>query len=246
MKNLSDFIDQYGFIVHHDQDGSGGGDSAQRTFGKVILDLAQYKAIGCSQFSDQVNLVTCHGDVRRHWDPNFWPGQPGYGSRDNFAPLMLALRLAQHSRRFEIMNWVWKRCGFLWNTKKIGQHDSSWKVPDFIGGLLPLIIYGKLDLACKYMSVQCKIHLANARRNPGETSDDLNFQLALHTLQILGAPIQEVIDSYCFNRAKLDEKNPMLGYQQAIVDYFASPIAPPLDVEYINASIAANWLQGSN
>ncbi len=249
MKHLPDYVDPKGFIFHHDDpvSGSGYGDSCQRTF---MFWIARYAD---KTWQDGLNplvqvdsswfYLNREDEPRRHWHEKYWPGQKGFMSRDNLLPAVCALAIVKSERLKPLMWKIIFRGGFLWNTKKIGQQDNSWKIPDFCGPLMLLIGMNLTWLASNYIKLPIWFHLIKSRKDPDDTSDDLNIQVALMTLDLLD-PVhaQPVIGWYCKSRARLpDWGNSAPGYRQAIEQYFLGPIAPPLDLEWFKALDHQGW-----
>jgi len=138
------------------------------------------------------------------------------------------------------------RAGFLWNAKKIGQKDNSWKLPDFSGPLMWMIAFGWFWLASVYLRSTIFVHLLTTSNNLDETSDDLNIQVAIMTLDLLTKNHTESFHKtrsyYCLNRGDSlngDPEKP--GYIQAFQNYFHGEQNPPLDVEWEKACESRGW-----
>lgn len=243
-KNLSDFIDNNHFIYHHDTDiASGYGDSCGRTFMWFISGIAKgVDPANTKPIIEQTWALLDKSEPRRYWDDNFWPGKPGFMSRDNLFPAICALTLVSSRSRFSLLWRIFKRAGFLWNTKKIGQKDNSWKVPDFCGPLLWLIALKLKKLAVWYLMFPIYAHVS--KKDVDDTSDDLNIQVALMTLDLLGANIKSTLEIYTSSKVASIYADPLKPtYIQAFQNYFSPAISPPLDVEWERACIARGWPQ---
>ena len=245
MKKLTDYIDQEGFIVHLDPDESSGGDSCQRTFmyfisliarGSIPIDVPALESYWLALQKD--------GEPRRHWDERYWPGRAGYMSRDNLIPAVCFLTLIGSNLVYKLLIDILVRFGFLWNKFRIGQHDGKAKIPDFCGPMIWLISLRWTRAAAKYMRIVLWFHLRKVKKDPEDTSDDLNIQVLLMTLHLL-APnqIKPVLEYYAKNRPKvpsLGKFDPNLGFAQSFIQYFKPDISPPLDKEWISA-IQSQW-----
>lgn len=244
MKDLKNYTDSNGFIYHHDdpKSGSGFGDSAQRTFMQQ-LSLAARKE-PCLDIEILWKLIDFDLEPRRHWDDNYWPGKPGFMSRDNLIPAICMLTLINSNFVYKILIQILIRFGFLWNTKKIGQKDEKKKLPDWCGPMVWFIALKWTSAASSYMKLILWFHLRKVKKDPEDTSDDLNIQVILMTLWLLDKnKIKAQLEYYINNRPKilsLGQFDPNKGFVQAFIQYFKSDIAPPLDVEWTK-SIQTQW-----
>lgn len=239
-KDLKDYTDGRGFIYHHDdpQSGSQYGDSCQRTFMYFISGMA--KGVEPKNFQplvEQAWALINKDEPRRHWDETFWPGRPGFMSRDNLFPAVCALTIVDSKERFKLLWKIIKRGGFLWNTRKIGQQDDSRKVPDWCGPLMFLIALKWVYIASIYLHLPIFFHLLKTKKNPEDTSDDLNLQIALVTLVLLGLKAKHIgaLKYYFNNRPTIPGYFAKPGYCAALMQYFENPIAPPLDKVWLYA-----------
>lgn len=259
MKDISDYTDSMGFIYHREPNiDSGFGDSCQRTFMHWISLAALNNLKNIDENGRTVNAkwskLNAFSEPVRHWDGRYWPGKPGIMSRDNFFPAFCALLLSRSNKINSILVKILKRGGFLWNTKKIGQQNEDWKIPDF-SGLLVWLLFFRLDLfSSLYLRFTIFFHLSKDTFD--DTSDDLNIQVALMTLDLLtDRPLwptegktftrrafEKTLNYYCKNRGEAINGHPdSPGYIQAFQNYFHNEYAPPLDVAWEHATIARGW-----
>lgn len=241
MKTPAHFIDQKGMVIHHDTDGSKGGDSLQRT-GMMILfsDMDDNKKRMWT--SGVWGLVNQGPEPVRHWDSRYWPGRPGTMSRDNLTPIyccFLALGMKTH---YENLLWrLLARGGFLWNTKHIGQEDNAWKIPDWIGVMLPLLWLRKTwagwvlsYFSDFYLFILVMIRFYKAKKDWDDVGDDLNLTVVAEACRLIKPSwfTLKILKLYHNSRpvagppTNRDDK----GLYQAFRWYFAPEIAPPLDV----------------
>lgn len=252
LKNPQDFIDSKGFVIHQGE--SGAGDSLQRTGMMLIFsDLPHEKRFvwACGVWE----LANIQGEPCRHWDVSSWPGKTGYMSRDNLLPmfcLFLIMDLKVTSR--QLFNKILARAGFLWNIKHIGQPDSdtSTKIPDFIGLMLPLmylrasfigwVVQPISDLYLLILVIN-RIHLA--RYDWDDVGDDLNLTVLCETARTIKPTVftRIILKLYKSKRpigGPSFEPRKDSGLYQALRWYFHQPEAPPLDVIMID-HIERNW-----
>jgi len=248
MKKLSSYVDQQGFIIHHDEDDSFAGDSCQRTFMYLISLIARNEIeINVPALESYWIALQKDGEPRRYWDDKYWPGKHGYMSRDNLIPAICFLTLIGSNFVYKLLIDILVRFGFLWNTKKIGQHDDKWKIPDFSGSLIWFIALKWTRAASIYMKFVLWLHIRKTRRDPEDTSDDVNIHVILMTLWLIDPDqIKPQIEYYAEHRPQipsLGKFDPNKGFIQALIQYVKPEISPPLDVEWIKAiQIQWRWL----
>ena len=162
-KDLSEYVDEYGFIGHFENDVlCDFGDSAQRTF---TYYLEKFDSEPDSRFEnalfveEKLKLIELKdGEYVRHPEPIYWSGRPGTMSRDQLVPIICCLalyskynfHLEQRKKRLALN--LLKRFGFCWNTKHIGQ-TSGWKIPDWIGFSLISLFLSSSRLKYLFMTV---------------------------------------------------------------------------------------------
>lgn len=182
MKNLEKYFDNRGFIGHLDRRGelTDFGDSCQRTFTYHLLKLWTQQWISVVEqkhaIEPQVRMLNELREPTRHWYHMEWPGHCGSFSWDQFVPLFLVSLELGIQDGISIYHRVWRRWGFLWNTKDIAGKPKKTP-PDFIGLLLTICFKGKHTW---YLVVVALWRLLVSTVEPKNTGDDLNFSLILY------------------------------------------------------------------
>lgn len=158
MKDIKDYIDQYGMIVTKGMDG---GDSCAHGFSMIYASLIlngrdELKtALGSdssgplSTYSSKLELAP--GRYVRHPDKDKWYSDLDRLSRDQFLPILAALGLVQHKEKLNRLFKAHLKRGllFAWNTRKNFvykdkaehelkstpdvPHNYKWKLPDLTG-----------------------------------------------------------------------------------------------------------------
>lgn len=142
-KDLKDYIDSFGMIVNKfDHDG---GDSCAHgcaiIYSILLVDTlsASFKAmclgIDPTFYVSKLDSKENPGRYCRHPDPNKWYSNPDTLSRDQLTPLLALIGLLKiKTRRWNLFKQHIKRLLlFAWNTRKNGQINPPWKVPDLCG-----------------------------------------------------------------------------------------------------------------
>lgn len=263
MKSLFDYIDEKGCLFQKESAvDSRFGDSSQKTFMLDVMDFVS-DVTDITSFRKEVErksaILTIDGIPVRHWDVRYWPARKDLMSRDNLFTRICAQTLADSSFRFQTLSLIFKRFGFLWNTRDIGGHPKKAKIfgltipfpfPDFSGPLMWLIAFKWAHLACIYIKAPIFFHLLKTEKDHDETTDDPNLFTALVTLDKLTekapaktrAKFEEARDYYCNNRTWcINGNHTMRGYIQALQNFFYIDEAPPLDVEAINVARKLCW-----
>jgi hypothetical protein len=204
-KDFESFVDEYGFIGHKDRKGNltDFGDSTQRTFSWVTFNALNDKyrydtelEKATHQYYTNIRIVFPKFELVRHWDDTHWPGQRGTMSRDNITPIIIALGLLGSHFLPELIFELFKRGGFLWNSRDIAGDKKPWYIPnDWIGlrnisnicrGLIrknaywyvPLIfVLYVTDISILIQSVIQVIKSWFERPGSWNTTDDLNLSL---------------------------------------------------------------------
>lgn len=251
IKKPTHFIDQKGMVIHHDFDESKGGDSLQRT-GMMILfadmDIEKKRDWTVGVWG----LVNTGPEPVRHWDSRYWPGKPGTMSRDNLTPIFCCFLVL--GLKNSVSNLMWRiaaRGGFLWNTKHIGQHTDDWKVPDWIGLMLPLLVlrasrfgWGLSYLSDIYLAILVAIRMFKAKQDWDDVGDDLNLTVVAETCRVIKPSFftTKILSWYHHKRPEAGPatRRPGPGLYQAFQWYFAPDIAPPLD-ELVIDHLKRNW-----
>ena len=153
-KDLANYQDSRGWVGHYEitrsYDGPPGfklewGDGVQRTAMNYLFDYTLCLAPeamerarhGLRQMSEEMYLES--GEPVRHWSrEGHWYTSPGTMSGDQIESYMWAcVAMFEYEGFWKMWKKLFKRGFFAWNTKKIGQHTSEKKIPDFM--LLRLI-----------------------------------------------------------------------------------------------------------
>jgi len=156
MKNMDDYIDKLGMIIHLNE--NAGGDSAQRMGMDYIFKYFNEPLIR------QINAIKYHilvikqlfifdvDEWIRHPDILKWYGRLGTFSRDQMISNIISMGLYSSYYRniyltlLETENILKKRYWFLWNTKRIGQiEEKPKKIPDCGGLVLPALFIRALS-----------------------------------------------------------------------------------------------------
>lgn len=236
-KNLADYIDEMGMVIHLSTDDSAAGDSSQRTCMAFIanydLPYRPEEIWGHDIYKDS--------EPRRYWDDSKWPGQKGFMSRDNLFGWICVMRVFH--MKFELpmlLTQIAKRGGFLWNTKKIGQQDDAWKIPDWCGVLMWFIAFRGKNKLYDFIGDMClwlalRIRCYQVRKDMDDVGDDLNLCVAIETMRILRdtETLKKARKWYLAWRPDvflLEDGEESSNVKQALRWYFRAPEAPPLDV----------------
>lgn len=201
MKNWAEFVDEKGFIGHKQDDGSlefGDGTARLGAFyiyrypiGKDLkakLDL-------CRIPSSSIGIW----EYTRHWDRSEWWGQGQIMSRDNLIPIWIAATLYRTEHAEEISFLLKIRSGFCWNEKHIWPKPTDRKkIPDYINVFFRKMMETRRAVAeTEYARttwlwlydletlISTVITVLKSRKNPENTSDDINLQLILIFAQIV-------------------------------------------------------------
>lgn len=206
MKELKTYIDSHGFIGHHDDIPPyiEFGDSTQRTGTRMINEFIRGPGLWSlvNTMLTDTYLETPTPQYTRHWDKDFWWGQEGTMSCDNFDPwfMMAALFSKNPLVKKHLYNMVkiqWKRFGFYWNRWTIWpkKDTDKPKIPDWrnpvsllwrhlraleLWYLYPVI----LVLDCLCLIPHTIVRIGVSYTSPDDTGDDLNYQLWLVFCQI--------------------------------------------------------------
>lgn len=198
IKRLQHYMDQDGYIGHFDDTGKlEFGDGAQRLgfYWQGIYrteDLSNFKKLVYKY--QWLKLMLNNGEPVRHIDGTQWFGRAGTMSRDQIVPNISALSLLDHKEELKDLFYkLFKRGMFCWNTKKIGQWDDSWKIPDwcgpvvwgqFIRGLcesnLSKVVFYIPLLFCDFvLFINSLVRIFWPIIDSGHTTDDLNHSSVL-------------------------------------------------------------------
>lgn len=254
MKDLKDYLDEKGFIVHNEPDmASGRGDSSQRmgmfylfthyTKEEIVYIRARLRHVWFL-------LNKYYNEPVRHWNPYIWPGQKGIMSRDNLIPLICCFAVfGLYKELFTLLFRILTRGGFLWNTKKIGQQNDAWKVPDWCGPSMWLLAFRSLPIvgwifspiADGYFYLQLKNRFNHAMKNGDDVGDDLNLVCLLESYRRLRPTklTTKLLLMYRYERPPA-MGDVDLGLFQALKWYFRDVSAPPIDESVIQA-IKLRW-----
>lgn len=142
MKSILEFKDNFGFIGHKDDQGNlEFGDGTQRLgfyylplIYKAKVDIPTFVFYFRICFMSPAEPLRYPGEPFRTPKENEWYAKPGTMSRDNLSSCLCAIAfLGRREELMFLLKRILKRGGFLWNTKKIGQQDEKWKIPDWCG-----------------------------------------------------------------------------------------------------------------
>ena len=256
-RNIEDFIDGYGFILHKDRDGNltDAGDSTQRT--ATVLLLNEDDVPKLVHLIDFVKLVFRPGEPVRHWAPGEWTGKPGSMSRDNFSPVLVLLASTKPLKPYTgvdlwtVVRVLFWRGGFLWNTVDIAGDKKPWYIiPDWIGFrniatiirglcytkskafilLYPLLIV--LDLAIFIQSVIQVVQSWFEGPKKWKTSNDLNLAVdTIYTQRNLPTPLSVLGRLIYRHRRNAGDNNGrfknMPGPYSAFASYYRDPKRHP-------------------
>lgn len=212
-KDLKEYFDQHGFIGHLENgELTDFGDSAARVFTYWLEkydsdpDNRYLNAIHVNELMGLIELDS--GEYVRHWDRTRWSGQTGTMSRDQFVPLICCMALyspyldALRRRKNRLAWTLFKRFGFCFNIKKIGQTEKTKLVGDWIGfSLIGLFIRSSwasvpffwicwtFDLLFILNSMALVL---TAFYDSEETGIDLNFMNVAYTQSQYFAPLNYV------------------------------------------------------
>lgn len=218
MKDISNHIDEYGFIVSTEPDiESRGGNSAQHS---AIYYIAENK-----NFASQWSILDKECEPRLHWKG--WPSDRGHMSRDNLTCCVCKMKLDKMYPELRSLFYrIFMRAGFMWNTKRIG--DNHWNVPDFCGPLMVLIFlrfkYSPLNLlADAYLLIAAHIHAYNTRKTPSHSDGHLNIIILIETSR-------RISDNFILRKLRAWYKSTKIP-QAAVIDYFENAYSPPLHIQ---------------
>lgn len=226
MADITDHIDEFGFIVSTEPDvESRGGNSAQHSSIYYIAENLN--------FVNQWAILDREGEPRLHWSG--WPSDRGHMSRDNLTCCVCALKLNKmYPELRSLFSRIFMRAGFMWNTKRIG--DNHWNVPDFCGPLMWLVAmrfkWSPLNIVSDlYLWASIYIQLTNTARDKTHTDGHLN-------LIIIGETCRRISDNFILNKILVWYKNTNVP-QYAADDYFDREFSPPLHVHL--KKIVESW-----
>lgn len=182
------------------------------------------------------------GEPIRHYYTGWW-SKSGTASGDQLEPLLCCyLVMGMRDEFLNLMFKILKRGGFAWNTKKIGQHDDAWKIPDFvlfrfsglfIRGLSYSHLYRLLMFPVILLWDLLTLSLTTLVRTFGpyvdkdNTGDDLNF---FHKLVAYYFVMPTPVSFYCRSiYYALRPPIKTLGPVWAFRNYYAGNRNPPLD-----------------
>lgn len=242
MKELKDYFDKSAMLIHLDDDvSSRGGDASQRT---CMLEVAMFSHNSFDEryFISRVLIslwqeLNRNGEPTRHYGTPYWPSKPGHMSRDNLFGWICVGKLHNILSGMKIMSRIFLRGGFLWNTKKIGQQNGSWKIPDWCGPLMWFIAFRGSNyffdwLADMYLWMAIRVRCYKASKDADDVGDDLNLCVAIETMRLIRdtKTLKKARRWYLENRPPtpfLNAENNVIG---ALSWYFRHDSAPPLDV----------------
>lgn len=182
---------------------------------------------------------------------NGWYSELGFMSRDNLIPCLACLVILKDEAKLErLFLKILKRWGFLWNTKKIGQKDDAWKIPDWIGlSTIALFFRGTsinyycllpgLVLADVTLLISSILRLIGLKINADNCGPDLNLIITHEAIVQSGtetwvSSLARVIYYKCHPGAGPNNQSRMRGFGPftSLQHYFAGPNNPPLDVHW--------------
>lgn len=242
MKDIQQYLDQNGFVITKEQNDSRAGNSAQHTAMFILLRFS----LGIIDFekAKDETIVMFHmimkDEPRLYWLEYIWPGQKGHMSRDNLVAFVCILKIFKCDDELkELMQKVFKRFGFLWNTRTIGSEGENKHklVPDWCGPMILFVYFlGRwkwLDSkAEKYLLLTGVIQTANTKRDKTETDGHLNIFNLMETFRIIR-------NSEFVNGILMWYKGEGI-VQYALKDYFNGDLYAPLDDLAIEV-IEKNW-----
>lgn len=150
MKDLKNYLDSDGWIMHRKSDGGlEGGDAAQRMFMSLTfkylssqdpIEKSEIISEGLKRWSQiKAKSFDVNGKTKvepvRHPDESQWYGQPGQMSGDQLEAVVCFLLITKRTKELGALFWrLFKRAGFAWNVKHIWpKPEDKWKMPDWVG-----------------------------------------------------------------------------------------------------------------
>lgn len=213
MKDLRDYVDEYGYIGHLEKRGGVVTDVLE--FGDGTQRLGTYWIVNyfsnpgqvyadAEKMGEQYLRVYKYetGEFVRHWDSSKWPGQPGIMSRDNAIPLMVSMGFYRDASSTVkdllgvFSDSLLSRFGFFWNTKHIGGEEKAIKIPDVAGpstwaalirATSAWYLYPLLWILDLKLILGALTRIVKSWYDPDDVGDDLNYQI-LHTQAYLKWP----------------------------------------------------------
>jgi hypothetical protein len=254
MKNISDFMDEDGFIGHKWIGGTQRlefGDGSQR-FG--MNDLMEF-----SIHSFEMSAPIVAGFYERHWmitqgeEPvrhpvqiphpgvesrPIWWSDSGTMSRDGWLPQVAMFHaIGDLERLKEMASQLKSRFFFLWNTKEIWSTEFKViPIPDWSGlNLIGLLYRLQLprwarEIADSWLILEALARVLSSFVAPGHTSADLTFFTSMKTREIQSPTITFWIAMWIYFSGH--NRSPEWCFE----DYFDDENSPPLDIVLKRAS----------
>lgn len=178
----------------------------------------------------------------RHPDESKWYAKRGAGgSQDQLVSIIACFSFIIDKSGLidNILKPLFKRLGFFWNTRKIGQL-TGWKIPDFISPTTIGVIIRALDhkylkpflwITDSFMILSVIWRLIYSMIDRDSTADDMNLQVVLFQSMMFD---RTVFSSFAFwlykKRCSAKNSNIRFGPLSALRNYFSEETeAPPMD-----------------
>ena len=264
-KNLQDFMKD-GWIFHKDpatgkpEFGDGTARLGFYWFPKIVANematffLYNYK----KAFEEEEEPVRFPRSLDRELG---WYSGLGFMSRDNLIPCVCCLVLLKDTDKLNrLFVKILDRFGFLWNTKKIGQKDDAWKIPDWVGlSTLALFLRGFLNaekddvsyflyylfalpfllLADLTLLIGSLLRLVGLYLDADNCGSDLNLIITHEAIvqsktETWVSRLARVVYYKCHPGAGPNNRSRMKGFGPftSLQHYFAGDNNPPLDVHW--------------